>query len=130
MPTRRQYRYNEMLLEELSLLVPGRLGDEDLSDVSLTRVECAQDLSTAKVWFTLGADSSATDIADALARLQEVQGQLMDELTTLGLRRIPRLVFGHDKAHESGQRVLDILARLERGETDAGGPGPGTGQEG
>ncbi len=116
MPTRRQYRFNEILLEELSLLVPGRMGEEDLSDISLTRVESAQDLSAAKVWFTLGQESTPADVTDALRRLNEVQGLLMDELSTLGLRRIPRLVFAHDRAHESGQRVLEILARLEREE--------------
>ena len=113
MPTRRQYRINELLLEEISLLVPGRVGDEDLSDITITRVESTQDLTSAKVYFTLGQDSSAPEIADALSRLHDVQGPLMDELSTLGMRRIPRLSFAHDRAHESGQRVLDILAHLE-----------------
>lgn len=131
MPTRRQYRFNEILLEELSLLVPGTIGDEDLSDINLTRVEAAQDLSAAKVWFTLGPDCSAEALADALRRLNDVQGPLMDELGTLGLRRIPRLVFAHDRAHESGQRVLDILARLDRGEGEAPASPPpeGTGRK-
>ncbi|HRA21216.1 MAG TPA: hypothetical protein PLZ56_12275, partial [Anaerolineae bacterium] len=40
-------------------------------------------------------------------------GLLMDELSTLGMRRVPRLSFAHDRAHESGQRVLDILSHLE-----------------
>lgn len=112
MPTRRQYRINELLLQEICLLVPGQVADEDLSDITITRVESTQDLTSAKVYFTLGQDAAPVDIVDALRRLHEVQGPLMDELSTLGMRRVPRLSFAHDKAHESGQRVLEILTRL------------------
>jgi len=112
MATRRQHRINELLLEEISLLVPGQVADEDLSDITITRVESTQDLTSAKVYFTLGQDAAPDEIIDALRRLQEVQGPLMDELSTLGMRRVPRLSFAHDKAHESGLRVLDILTRL------------------
>jgi ribosome-binding factor A len=113
MPTRRQYRINELLLQEITLLIPGQVGEEDLSDITVTRVESTQDQTAAKVYFTLGQDAAAADVADALRRLREVQGPLMDELSTLGMRRVPRLSFAHDRAHESGQRVLDILAQLE-----------------
>lgn len=112
MPTRRQYRINELLLQEICLLVPGQVADEDLSDITITRVESTQDLTSAKVYFTLGQEAAPEDIVDALRRLHEVQGPLMDELSTLGMRRVPRLSFAHDKAHESGQRVLEILTRL------------------
>lgn len=113
MPTRRQYRINELLLQEITLLIPGQVGDEDLSDITVTRVESTQDQTAAKVYFTLGQDAAAAEVADALRRLRDVQGPLMDELSTLGMRRVPRLSFAHDRAHESGQRVLDILAQLE-----------------
>jgi ribosome-binding factor A len=113
MPTRRQHRINELLLEEISLLVPGQVGDEDLSDITVTRVESTQDQTAAKVYVTLGQDATAAEVADALSRLKEAQGLLMDELSTLGMRRVPRLSFAHDRAHESGQRVLDILSHLE-----------------
>lgn len=122
MPTRRQYRINELLLQEICLLVPGQVADEDLSDITITRVESTQDLTSAKVYFTLGQEAAPEDIVDALRRLHEVQGPLMDELSTLGMRRVPRLSFAHDKAHESGQRVLEILTRLAQDRPADDGP--------
>jgi len=110
MPTRRQRRLNELLFEEISLLVPGRVSDPRLTDVTITRVETTQDLSTAKVYFTL-ADASARHEA-AIEGLKHCEGFLRAELADVGLRRLPHLVFARDKDFESGERVLEILEQL------------------
>lgn len=111
MPTRRQRRLNDLFAEELQLLIPGRLDDPRLVGVSVTRVESTQDLSTIKVYVTcMGGDA---ETAEALQALAHSEGFLRDELTGLGLRRLPHLVFARDKQFESGQRVLDILEHLD-----------------
>jgi ribosome-binding factor A len=110
MPTRRQERINDLIHEELSLLVPGRLDDPRLTDVKITRVEVTQDLSTAKVYFTCVAADS--DDPRVMAALEQAKGFLRGELSSTGLRRLPQLVFARDRGYESGERVLDILDRL------------------
>lgn len=110
MPTRRQRKLNELLLEEISLLVPGPMEDPRLTSVRVTRVESTQDLSTVKVYVTVLDDDASVD--EALQALEHASGRLRTELGAVGLRRIPRLVFAHDKAFESGQRVLWLLDHM------------------
>jgi len=112
MATRRQQRLNELLQEELSMLVPGRVDDPRIADATITRVETTQDMGTAKVYFATSTDSNDDAIAEMLSGLQHASHFLRQELGGLGLRRIPRLVFSHDRAFEGGQRVLDILGKL------------------
>lgn len=112
MATRRQRRLNELLLEELSMLVPGRVDDPRLEDATITRVETTQDMGTAKVYFASSSPAEEADIQAMLSGLQHASSFLRQELGGLGLRRIPRLVFAHDRAYESGQRVLEILGKL------------------
>lgn len=110
MVTVRQRRLNELLGEELSLLVPGRLDDPDLTGIRITRAEVTQDLASAKVFYVAPEDAQDAAVHAALDR---AQGYLRSQLADLGLRRVPRLVFARDRAYEEGQRVLDLLARLE-----------------
>lgn len=128
MATRRQRRINELLGEELSMLLQGRVDDPRLAGVAITRVETTQDLSTAKVYFTEAEDTEGTgeDAVgdDVLETLKKVEGLLKTELSGLGLRRVPRLVFARDREYESGERVLRILAGLDVSESPvAGSPG-------
>ncbi len=120
MPTRRQQRLNEMLLEEIALLVPGQMDDPRLTGVRITRVETAQDLSTVKVYFTVLDQDESPD--EAVHALQHAAGRLSAELGAVGLRRLPRLVFAQDKAFESGERVLWLLDHLESVGDDSPGP--------
>ena len=115
MVTRRQKRINELLGEELSMLLQGRVEDPRLATVTVTHVETTQDLSTAKVYFTeVDGDEELAD--ELLEALQKTEGFLKTELSGLGLRRVPKLVFARDREYESGQRVLNILAGLDVGE--------------
>jgi ribosome-binding factor A len=121
MVTRRQRRMNELLFEELSLLIPGRLDDPRVSGTQVTGVEVTQDLAVAKVYVTAGGDDAAS--AEMLTALEHAEGSLRTELGALGLPRLPRLVFARDRQFESGERVLALLDRLA-GDEPAAGDGP------
>jgi ribosome-binding factor A len=115
--TRRQQRLNGLLFEELSLLVPGQLDDPRLVGVTVTRVEVTQDLTAAKVYVT-GGNTTEAAVLEMLTALEHAQGRLRDELSDLGLRRLPRLVFARDKQYESGERVLAVLDEMSTHESD------------
>ncbi len=118
MATRRQRRINELLMQELSTLLPGRVDDPRLVTIVVTRVESTQDLATAKTYFTTSAAASEEELAVIHEALEQARGFLRGQLAHLGLRRIPKLVFARDRDFESGHRVLDLLEKLseERGE--------------
>jgi ribosome-binding factor A len=123
-PTRRQQRINERLLEEIALLVPGQFDDPRLAGVRVTRVETTRDLSTAKVYFVLLDDEAS--FTEAAAALEHAAGRLCTELGAIGLRRLPRLVFAADRAFEQGERVLWLLDHME---ADATACGDGRGRD-
>lgn len=126
MPTRRQQRVNALIFESLALIVPGRVSDPRLVDVQITRVETTQDMATAKVYFTCG-DGDDAEVAAALAALRHGEGFLRAELADIGLRRLTHLVFARDRQHESGDRVLRLLAELRATGAlpqETGGDGP------
>jgi ribosome-binding factor A len=116
MPTRRQHRLNELLREELVLLVPGRLDDPRLADVVVTHVETTQDMTTAKVYVTCDGPGEVT--AEMLGALAHAEGFLRTELASVGLRRLPHLVFARDREYERGVRLMEILSRLDAPEPE------------
>jgi ribosome-binding factor A len=117
MPTRRQKRINELLEQELQLLIPERLDDPRLGPIAVTRVESTQDLAHAKVYFTCRGEED--ECAESVAALEQAAGFLRAELATLGLRRLPQLVFARDRQFESGERVLAILRGLDPPDDDS-----------
>ena len=123
MVTRRQRRINELLMQELSMLLPGRVDDPRLSTVVVTHVESTQDLSAAKVYFTTAAPADAEAITEIDEGLEQARGFLRGELSNLGLRRVPRLVFARDRDYESGARVLDLLQQIASDAGHVEGPG-------
>ncbi len=123
MATRRQKRLNELLREELSLLIPGRLDDPRVMPATVTRVETTRDMTTAKVYVALSG--SEEEAEQAMQALEHAKGFLRSQLSGLGLRRLPELVFARDRQYESGERVLAILAEL--GQHDEAAPGEADG---
>ncbi len=122
MATRRQKRLNELLREELSLLIPGRLDDPRVVLVSVTRVETTRDMTMAKVYITVSGSEEEAELA--MQGLEHAKGFLRSQMSGLGLRRLPELVFARDREFESGERVLAILAEL-RGQSADGAAGKG-----
>ena len=100
----------EVLAEELE-----RLSDAKLGFITVTGVEVTPDLRQATVYYsalTLGASEGAeTDTAKALldvkARLQSVIGR------QVRMKYTPNLVFREDQAMRTGERVDEILRRLQ-----------------
>lgn len=127
MPTRRQHRINELLLQELSLLVPDRLDDPRLVSVTITRVETTQDLAHAKVYYICrGTDEECRESGLAL---EQASGLLRGELAGSGLRRLPQLVISRDRQYESGERVLEILRDMDAAPAPSGTDDPPDSEE-
>ena len=96
MPTmKRQGRAAEMIQETLSVLLT-QAADERLNTIVITEVEVNQDLSAAKVWYTISGDTA--DKKAAQEGLKHAAGFLRTEVAeTLDLRRAPTLTFHYDQ---------------------------------
>ena len=107
-PFTRQSRVSDHLLRELALLVTRELADPRIKPATLTGIEVAKDLRTAKVYVAVAEGS---DVAACLAALGKAAGFLRHRLGELmHIRRVPALSFVYDETLDRASRVDALLA--------------------
>jgi len=104
-------RINEEIRNELARLLPN-LKDPRLSGglVSITRVDAANDLSRATVYFSvLGGDPK-----EVARGLRSASGFLRREVAhNMQLRQTPELNFEYDLSIERGTHILEVMKQVE-----------------
>lgn len=108
MPSKRLARLNEQLKREISGLLRTQVRDPRVGLVSVTGVEVAADLGSARVFVRmLGSEAervaSLEGLAAAAPFLRKTLGQ------ELHVRRVPELRFQEDRSFEQAQRIERIL---------------------
>jgi ribosome-binding factor A len=127
MPNRRILRINELIRAELADLLRRETEDPQLhSLISFTEVNTVGDLTLARVKVSIyGTDE---EMAAIMHRLRKAARFFRRELASrLNLRHTPQLVFELDPSITRGQRVMELLSKLEIGtedETPAGESAP------
>jgi ribosome-binding factor A len=104
----RSRRIAQQIQQTLSELIRRELRDPRLGMVTLTEVRVSNDLSSAKVFFSvLGAEpAQAQEILEAAAPL--LRGPLG---RALGIRHSPELRFVHDELIEDGARLSSLIQK-------------------
>ncbi|MFP4362437.1 MAG: 30S ribosome-binding factor RbfA [Spirochaetia bacterium] len=113
MPNYRLKRIESMILEEISLLiVRGKIKDPRVhSFLSVTRVEAAKDLTSAKVW--VSSFESPETLEKAIQGLNHAAGYIQHELgQKLRTRNTPQLRFIADQSIEHSYRINKKLKDL------------------
>jgi ribosome-binding factor A len=110
--SQRTDRLDSQIRAELMELLQREMKDPRVGFATITRVETARDLGTARVWVSvLGSDEEREATMNALTDAAPwLRRQLGERLT---LRHIPQLVMRRDDSIEAGDRVLRILRELE-----------------
>jgi ribosome-binding factor A len=112
MQGKRLDRVNQLIKEEISLLLQRELKDPRLGFVSVTEVETAKDLRSAKVFVSVLGDEQQW--AASLAALESAKGFIRNWLRDhLDLRLIPTLDFRADRSMEHAANIQALLRRLE-----------------
>jgi len=102
---KRSSRVAEAIRNELSMLLVSKAQDPRLLNLSISRVEVADDLSSAKIFFTVLGDAKAAKEAEE--GLQRAKGFFRSHIArTLNLRFTPDLQFRYDD-------VVGKVAELE-----------------
>jgi ribosome-binding factor A len=116
--SQRTQRLNSQLQQELMQLLQREMKDPRIGFATVTSVETAPDLSSARVWVSvLGSEE---DRAASLRALSAAAPWLRRQLgERLHIRTIPQLLIRRDESIESGDRVLKLLRQIE-GEESAG----------
>ena len=112
MQGKRLDRVNQLVKEEISMLLQRELKDPRLGFVSITEVETARDMRTAKVFVSvLGDDAKWTA---SMAALVSARGFIRNWLRQhLDLRVTPDLDFRPDRSMEHAARIQALLRKID-----------------
>lgn len=103
----RTSRINQQLQEVLSTLIR-ELRDPRIGDITVTAVDAAADMRSAKVKVSSFEDDAA--LADSVKALNHAGGKLRRDLgQQLSLRYIPELRFVADRALREGDRISALI---------------------
>jgi len=101
-----------LLKREMAILIQRELGDARARGVTLTAVEVARDLSSAKVYLT--CPGGAQEARQTVPMLNKAAGYLRRRLKErLVLRYIPELRFLFDESLERGVRISRLIEQAQ-----------------
>jgi len=113
--SKRTERVADLIRREMMDILMRKMRDPRLSFISVTGVEVAADLGSAKIW--LSSLDGVEKRAEIVKVLTHAAPFLRRELAPrLGLREVPELRFAYDESIERGARVEDLLRRIHEGE--------------
>jgi len=122
MPTRRTVRVAEVLRKELAACMSHALDLEGLL-ITISSVELPPDMRQAYIYVsTLHPALEEAHALDVLNRNRKAWQSSIGR--RLGLKFTPQLIFRFDRAIERGDRVMEILTKLEREELAKDKPEP------
>ena len=114
----RQRRLGELLKHEISELILREIKDPRIGFASITSVEVAADLRTAKIFVSvLGTESERKS---SLAGLRSAAGFIRRELgNRLRLKYVPEITVIYDKSIEEGARISALIDSVVQEKNDA-----------
>ncbi len=111
MPTRRTVRVAEVLRKELALCMSKSIDLEGML-ITISSVELPPDMRQAYIY--VSTINPELDKEGALAILLRNRKEWQSRIgRRLGLKFTPQLIFRFDSAIERGDRVMEILTKLE-----------------
>ncbi len=111
MKGKRAARLNEQLKRELSELIRTQVRDPRVGLVTITGVQVAADLGSARVFVRRGG--AEEDLELSLEGLVAAAPFLRSELgRILSIRKVPELRFQKDQSLEHAQRIEQILSEI------------------
>ncbi|MGB3212243.1 MAG: 30S ribosome-binding factor RbfA [Desulforhopalus sp.] len=108
---KRSSRVAEAIRNELSVLLISKVRDPRLHGVNISRVEVPDDLSLARIFFTVLGDKK--DVKEAGVGLERAKGFMRSHIAkTLNLRFTPALQFRYDNVGEKVAELDEIFQEI------------------
>ncbi len=109
--SKRSEKIAEAIHGTVSTLLSRGLNDPRIGFVTITAVEVIEDLSLARIYFTVIGDEAVKSASEA--GLNSAKGFIRKELgRTLTIRHIPEIIFKYDHSQEYGNRIDSILREI------------------
>lgn len=107
-------RINHSIVREISYILMTEVKDEDIKFVTITACKTTNDLSFAKIYFTVLDDSKRESTLEAL---KNAAGFIRKELAErIEIRHIPELEFVYDESIEYGKKIENIIENIHENE--------------
>ena len=109
--SKRSEKLAETIHETVSAILSRGLNDPRIGFVTIIAVEVIEDLSLARIYFTVIGDEAAKKNTEA--GLNSAKGYIRKELgRVLTIRHIPEIIFKYDHSQEYGSRIDSILREI------------------
>ena len=105
-------RLNHTYMEEISRILEEEIKDEDIKFVTITKVTVTNDLSYAKVYFTVLDDDKKNSTLKALNEASKYIRKLLAE--RIEIRHTPELRFFYDDSIEYGNRIEEKIKEINK----------------
>ena len=107
-------RLNHAFQEEISMILMTEIKDEDIKFVTITAVDTTNDLSYAKVYFTVLDDTKRESTLEALNNAASfIRGELSKRVE---VRHTPELKFIYDTSIDYGKHIEEIIEDINNKE--------------
>ena len=107
-------RVADNLIQQISYIIKTEVKNKDINFVTITDAEVSNDLSFAKIYFTV---LDETKIEETEKALKSASGFIRHELRDrVDIRQIPELRFVYDKSIEYGKRIEEKLKEINETE--------------
>ena len=107
-------RLNHVIQEEISMILMKEVKDEDIKFVTITGVETTNDLSFAKVYYTVLNKEKLKEAEEALERASSfIRTKLAHSIE---VRHTPELRFIYDKSIAYGNHIEKIIEQIHEKE--------------
>lgn len=98
------------MVKEISYILATEVKDNDIKFVTVTDVKVTNDLSFAKVYFTVLDESRKQETLEALKNASGFIRKALAE--RIDIRHIPELEFIYDESIAYGKKIEDIIEHI------------------
>jgi len=103
-------RYNSLFVKEISSIIQNDVKDNNIKFVTITGCEITNDLSFAKVFYTVLDDSKKKETKQAL---EKASGFIRGEISKrVEIRHTPELRFVYDNSSEYGTNIERLIKKI------------------
>lgn len=103
-------RINSIFVKEISYILANEIKDKDIKFVTITACDVTNDLSFAKVYYTVLDDSRRKETKEALNNASAFIRRKLCE--RVDIRHTPELIFVFDESIEYGKKIEDIIEKI------------------
>ena len=99
------------ILRELTKILRKDIRDPRLSEVTITAVECTNDLSYATIYYSLLTEKEK-EVQEGLDKAKGMMRHLLGQ--TLTVYKVPELIFKRDNSVKYGSKIDRLIAEVKK----------------